>query len=56
MAVTDGVIAWLGQDDQGRAWYPGAEVIELAGAFVAPAFVDAHVHATATGLLWTAST
>jgi predicted amidohydrolase YtcJ len=51
MAVTDGVIAWLGRDDPGRALYPGAEVVELAGAFVAPAFVDAHVHATATGLL-----
>jgi len=51
MAVTDGVVAWVGQDGPARARYPGVEVVELAGAFVAPAFVDAHVHATATGLL-----
>jgi hypothetical protein len=52
MAVTDGQITWLGQDGPGRAAHPGAEVHDLAGAFVAPAFVDAHVHATATGLLY----
>jgi len=51
MAVTDGVVAWVGQDGAGRVLYPDAEVVDLAGAFVAPAFVDAHVHATATGLL-----
>jgi predicted amidohydrolase YtcJ len=51
MAVTDGVVAWVGQDGPGRVLYPDAEVVDLAGAFVAPAFVDAHVHATATGLL-----
>lgn len=50
MAVTGGVIDWLGPDDAGRARYPEADVVDLAGAFVAPAFVDAHVHATSTGL------
>lgn len=50
MAVTDGVVAWIGQDRPGRALYPDAEEIALDGAFVAPGFVDAHVHATATGL------
>ena len=49
-AVRDGVIAWLGSDDVGRAHYPDAQVVDLDGAFVAPAFVDSHVHLTATGL------
>jgi predicted amidohydrolase YtcJ len=50
MAVRDGVVAWLGDDAVGRAQFPDAETIDLAGAFVAPAFVDSHVHLTATGL------
>ena len=50
MAVRDGVVAWLGADDVGRAQYPDAQVVDLQGAFVAPAFVDCHVHLTATGL------
>ncbi|OLR93748.1 amidohydrolase [Actinokineospora bangkokensis] len=53
MAVHDGVVVWLGQDTVGHALHPGAEVVELDGAFVAPAFVDAHVHATSAGLLRT---
>lgn len=53
MAVTDGVIVWIGQDSVGRALHPDAEIVELNGAFVAPAFVDAHVHATSAGLLLT---
>ena len=51
MAVTGDTLTWLGDDDTGRARYPGAEVVDLGGAFVAPAFVDAHVHATSSGLL-----
>ena len=50
MAVRDGVVAWLGDDAVGRAQFPEAETIDLDGAFVAPAFVDSHVHLTATGL------
>ncbi|OFJ55426.1 amidohydrolase [Mycolicibacterium grossiae] len=53
MAVGDGsdaAVRWLGADDVGRRQFPYAEVIDLDGAFVAPAFVDAHVHVTATGL------
>lgn len=50
MAVTDGTVVWVGQDGPGRALHPDADVVDLDGAFVAPAFVDAHVHATATGL------
>lgn len=50
MAVTDGTVVWLGAEAPGRALHPGAEVIDLDGAFVAPAFVDPHVHVTALGL------
>ena len=53
MAVRDGVVAWLGSDDVGRAQFPDAPVVDLGGAFVAPAFVDSHVHVTATGLALT---
>lgn len=45
--VVDGeTIAWVGADD------PPGDVdatVDLAGALVTPAFVDAHVHATSTG-------
>ncbi|HEX3779180.1 MAG TPA: amidohydrolase [Pseudonocardiaceae bacterium] len=51
MAITDGMITWIGQDEPGRAIHPDAETVDLDGHFVAPAFVDAHVHATASGLL-----
>ncbi|MER2092915.1 MAG: amidohydrolase family protein, partial [Saccharopolyspora rectivirgula] len=51
MAVTQGTITWVGSDKVGRALHPDAEVVDLQGAFVAPAFVDSHVHATSTGLL-----
>lgn len=50
MAVADGVVTWLGQDRPGRALHPEATMIDLDGAFVTPAFVDAHVHATSAGL------
>ena len=53
MAVRDGVVAWLGSDDVARTQFPDAEVVDLDGAFVAPAFVDSHVHVTATGLAHT---
>ncbi|WP_327118186.1 amidohydrolase family protein [Nocardia sp. NBC_01730] len=50
MAVTDGTVVWLGAEQPGHALHPGAEIIDLDGAFVAPAFVDPHVHVTALGL------
>lgn len=50
LAVTDGVVVWLGADHVGRALHPGAEVIELDGALVTPAFVEPHLHTTAYGL------
>jgi predicted amidohydrolase YtcJ len=53
MAVRDGVVVWLGGDDVGRGQFPGAEVADLDGGFVAPGFVDSHIHLTATGLTLT---
>jgi len=50
MAVRDGVVVWLGDDAVGRVQFPDAAAIDLDGAFVAPAFIDCHVHLTATGL------
>lgn len=50
MAVTDGMVVWVGDDRPGRALHPDAEIVELDGAFVTPGFVDTHVHTTATGL------
>jgi predicted amidohydrolase YtcJ len=48
--VADGRIAWLGD----AADAPSADrMVEGAGALLTPAFVDAHVHATATGLALT---
>ncbi len=48
--VVDGRIAWLGAaDDAPRA----GRVLTGEGALLTPAFVDAHVHATATGLALT---
>lgn len=49
LVVEDGRVSWLGRD------YPGpvGDTVDLGGAYVAPAFVDAHVHATSAGLLRT---
>jgi predicted amidohydrolase YtcJ len=47
MLVRDGRIAWLGD----AADAPSADRrVDLGGLLVTPAFVDAHVHATDTGL------
>lgn len=50
LAVSDGVVVWVGSDDVGRALHPDAQITELDGRFVAPGFVDSHVHLTSTGL------
>uniref|UniRef100_UPI00245496BE amidohydrolase family protein n=1 Tax=Nocardia farcinica TaxID=37329 RepID=UPI00245496BE len=50
MAITDGTVVWLGAEQPGRALHPDAEIVDLDGAFVAPAFVEPHVHVTAYGL------
>ncbi len=52
LAIADGMVAWAGDDSTGRVCFGDAdEVLELDGALVTPAFVDAHVHATSAGLL-----
>jgi predicted amidohydrolase YtcJ len=48
LVVEGDTIAWAGDGD--ALGHVDAPVVDLRGAFVAPAFVDAHVHATATGL------
>ena len=51
MLVIDGTIAWIGPSAGAAVHADGADaVIDLGGALVAPAFVDAHVHHTMTGL------
>jgi predicted amidohydrolase YtcJ len=47
LLVDGGRVAWVGED----ADAPAADAtVELAGALVTPAFVDAHVHTTDTGV------
>jgi len=54
MLVQDGTVAWVGGETAADGYASGAdEVVDLAGALVTPAFVDAHVHATDTGLALT---
>jgi predicted amidohydrolase YtcJ len=49
LAVRDGRIAWLGPDADAPT---GADAVyDLAGGLLAPAFVDAHVHSTDTGIV-----
>ena len=51
LLVTDGTVAWIGADDTAAGLADQAdEVVDLDGALVAPAFVDAHVHVLETGL------
>jgi len=50
VSVVDGRIAWLGDAAQAPA---ADRVLAGEGALLTPAFVDAHVHATATGLALT---
>ncbi|HVQ18772.1 MAG TPA: amidohydrolase family protein, partial [Actinomycetes bacterium] len=54
MVVQDDRIAWTGSDAGAAAHRDGVDaVVQLAGALVTPAFVDAHVHTTSTGLALT---
>jgi len=52
MVVDGATIAWLGSADAG-AQVDADVTVELEDALVTPAFVDAHVHMTATGLTLT---
>ncbi|HTE74323.1 MAG TPA: amidohydrolase family protein [Actinomycetes bacterium] len=52
LLVSGGAVAWVGRDPQPHE--DGVdEVVDLAGQLVTPAFVDAHVHTTSTGLALT---
>jgi predicted amidohydrolase YtcJ len=54
MLVERGHVAWVGSEGAADAFVQGAdEVVDLEGALVTPAFTDAHVHTTATGLALT---
>ncbi|MFF7379659.1 amidohydrolase [Streptomyces massasporeus] len=51
MVVERGQIAWVGSEGAADAFADGVDdVVDLDGALVTPAFTDAHVHTTATGL------
>ncbi|MET8223793.1 amidohydrolase [Streptomyces sp. NPDC005301] len=54
MVVERGQIAWVGSEGAADAFASGVDdVVDLGGALVTPAFTDAHVHTTATGLALT---
>ncbi|MFF0451499.1 amidohydrolase [Streptomyces sp. NPDC004609] len=54
MVVERGHIAWVGSEGAADAFADGVdETVDLDGALVTPAFTDAHVHTTATGLALT---
>ena len=49
--VDGGTVAWLGSDDSAAGFAAGVDVVvDLDGALVTPAFVDAHVHVLETAL------
>ena len=49
LLVDGGTVAWVGGEQAADA-LTADRVVDLEDAWVAPAFVDAHVHATSTGL------
>lgn len=54
MVVENGTVAWIGAEGAAEAHVSAADrVLDLDGALVTPAFVDSHVHLTATGLALT---
>jgi predicted amidohydrolase YtcJ len=54
MVVEKGRVAWVGSEGAADAFATGVdEVVDLEGALVTPAFTDAHVHTTSTGLALT---
>lgn len=51
LLIDDGVVAWVGDDAGAQVHRDIAdEVIDAGGHFLAPGFVDSHIHATSTGL------
>ncbi|MFD1662473.1 amidohydrolase [Streptomyces caeni] len=54
MVVERGQVAWVGSEGAADAFADGVdEIVDLHGALVTPAFTDAHVHTTSTGLALT---
>ncbi|MEU5313734.1 amidohydrolase [Streptomyces sp. NPDC021562] len=54
MVVERGQVAWVGSEGAADAFADGVdEIVDLDGALVTPAFTDAHVHTTSTGLALT---
>lgn len=54
MVVERGHVAWVGSEGAADSFADGVdEVVDLEGALVTPAFTDAHVHTTSTGLALT---
>ena len=50
MLVLGEQVVWVGSDEAAAGQVDGADhVVELGGALVTPAFVDAHVHTSTTG-------
>ena len=51
LLIEGGTIGWIGHEGAALAHADGVDqVIDVAGALIAPAFVDAHVHVTPTGI------
>lgn len=50
LAITDGVISWIGAEHAASTAGRVDRVVQLDGALVVPGFVDAHVHTTDAGL------
>jgi predicted amidohydrolase YtcJ len=51
MIVRDDTIVWIGDREEARAHADAVDSVEeLSEVFITPAFVDAHVHATSTGI------
>ncbi|WP_461030488.1 amidohydrolase family protein, partial [Streptomyces sparsus] len=54
MVVDGDSVAWVGSEGAADSFADGVdETVHLDGALVTPAFTDAHVHTTATGLALT---
>lgn len=53
LAITDGMISWIGGEHALLAAGEPDRVVDLGGALVVPGFVDAHVHSTDAGLVLT---
>lgn len=51
VCLEDGLVVWTGDDDASAHFADNADtIIELDGRLVTPAFVDAHVHLSQTGM------